>query len=348
MNKTNIARVLCFLLIFLIIILKVLHPVYLASLQVVAITTFQDFSNKYHLTEEIHTSITDNDVFYKVDVLPNSGIHAFAPTVAPHTKPLRILIICGQHGRELVTSEVCFALISLLQGKINTLEYIGLSQELRMMGVAFYIMPVINIHSRHMAYSGIDPCSRLNANNVDLNRNFPSMFKKPRQLPPLGSEEYGGPMPLSENESMDIDQYMHQVRPHVILNVHSGGNAVLTPYDADVLEQPPNYKHMVHILNKIRSSHSELFDFKVGPSSLLYYSSYGTLMDYGLTFKEVDIGLTLEIFSNASHSDCRGFYNPEEGIELSSTIEKWTYFILLFAKKLFKSIIIINPPSSSP
>lgn len=347
MNKVQAFRIIFILFVILFVVVKLLSPFYTATLQVMALTTIRDHTEKYHSTEQIYDSIHKGEVepFYRIDMLPNSGMLAFSPSVAPQYKQYRVMIVCGQHGRELVSSELCYTMISLLQNKIKEIKYVVELQALKLEEVGFYIVPVVNAHSRHLAYA-LGSCARTNFNGVDPNRNFPSEFPKPpAHLYPPGSEEYAGAYPLSEPESIDLDKYMSYVKPHILLNIHSGGNAVLIPYDADVIDQPPHYKHIVRILNHIKSSSLESphfqFDFKMGPSSILYYPAHGTLMDYSINTKGVDVALTLEIFANESQKgNCLNFYNPRPGIELSDTIEKWIHFILLFTKRIVKQTVI--------
>lgn len=352
-NKPVRLAILLFVLAIIISSKVIIYPIYLATSHVATAPIPQEFSDQYHpndvILNDISTQHSNMDAFYKISQLPLTKMHVFEPVLPPESHDLRVLIVCGQHGRELVSSELCYNLISLMQGKINQFDRTKAIYQLKAWGVAFYIVPIVNPYARALTFTR-KQCVRVNENGVDLNRNFPSNFQKPSNKKNYvqGDEEYEGISPLSESESIDLDMYIDIIQPHMFINVHSGGNAVLIPYDADITQQYKNYRTVVHAVNSVRATSRMRMDFTLGPSSLLYYQSYGTMMDYVIDFKHVDIALTLEIFDNATISsaqseasvkDCIDFFNPQEGIELSRTIDKWIYFILLFTKKIYKHII---------
>lgn len=325
--------------------LKIIIPLLEASSQVLTLPTIRIHGQRYHTTQQIHTNMAlgpTSNPFYQIRPFPNTPMLAFEPIAAPSTKRLRVLVVCGQHGRELVSSEVCHTLIKLLQGQLKDLFMVGRLMTLIKKEVGFYVVPVNNPFSREQMERNRSSCSRVNENGVDLNRNYASNFPRPANLPVKGAEDYGGQFAVSEPETQALDEYLDYIQPHILLNVHSGGNAVLIPYDAEPTVGPPNYALLVKVLNKIRESKEYTFRYQMGPSSLLYYPSYGTLMDYALDNKGVDLALTLEIFENKTSTDCFHFFNPNEGIELADLIEKWTYFILRFVEKIERLIKNVN------
>lgn len=327
----------CLLILVLILLTVLRYSLFFmdATVQVATLPTIDRTCRRYHTSEEIFTNMALGETknpFYQIRPFPDTPLLAFEPVTPPEDKRLRVMIVGGQHGRELVTSELCHAFIRLLQGQIREILLTRRLMELIAKNVGFYVVPINNPYSREQK-----GCSRTNHNGVDLNRNYPSDSTKPRDLPPKGSEDYGGMFAISEPETQALDAYLDYVQPHVLINIHSGGNAVLIPYDADPAKRAPNYNTIVRILNRIRVSNEYKFDYQMGPSSLLYYTSFGTLMDYAIDFKNVDVALTLEIYSNTS-DDCFQMFNPPEGIELSRLIEKWTYFLIVFIEKLEKAI----------
>lgn len=89
-------------------------------------------------------------------------------------------------------------------------------------GSALWIVPDLNP-------DGVAAHTRVNADLVDLNRNFPWHW---RPLGPPGSPQYAGPRPLSEPESRAARNLILRVRPRITIWFHqhadlidlSGGN----------------------------------------------------------------------------------------------------------------------------
>ena len=73
-------------------------------------------------------------------------------------------------------------------------------------------------------------CERKNGRGVDVNRNFPVNFGvKEKDYDP--NEEFPGPYAMSEPESKVLEKLFKDVKPHAWVNVHSGMEAIFTPYD---------------------------------------------------------------------------------------------------------------------
>jgi murein peptide amidase A len=69
--------------------------------------------------------------------------------------------------------------------------------------------------------------TRVNADNIDLNRNFPSSSWQSVVTEPNGSTgPYGGTHPLSEPESQALANYMQAQRPAITVDYHSHAGVV--------------------------------------------------------------------------------------------------------------------------
>ena len=125
---------------------------------------------------------------------------------------LRVMVVGGIHGDELSSSALALRWISLAaQAPANTPN-----------PVHWRFIPMLNPDGL-MA----QPAKRVNANGVDLNRNFPTpnwvrdakvyweqrTKKDPRRWP--------GKEPLSEPESKFLHDEMASFKPHLIVSIHA-------------------------------------------------------------------------------------------------------------------------------
>ena len=77
-------------------------------------------------------------------------------------------------------------------------------------GVAIWLISNMNP-------DGLARRTRVNADGVDLNRNFSFAW---RAIAPLGSRNYPGPRPLSEPESRAVAAFIRRVRPTLSIWLH--------------------------------------------------------------------------------------------------------------------------------
>lgn len=144
---------------------------------------------------------------------------------AQHKTPVRILMLGGIHGDELTSSSIVFKWMQCMRTP--------LAQEFE-----WNIVPAVNPDGLLAPKP-----TRLNANGVDLNRNFPtpdwqkdaSVYwirvtgRDPRRFP--------GHAPLSEPETRWINEEIMRFQPQVIVSVHA-------PYgilDFDGPARPPSH-----------------------------------------------------------------------------------------------------------
>jgi protein MpaA len=125
---------------------------------------------------------------------------------------LRVLVIGGIHGDELSSSSVALHWIRLAVDEPAQMPQ----------AVHWRFIPALNPDGL------LDkPPRRVNANGVDLNRNFPTpnwerdakvyweqrTHKDPRRYP--------GPKPLSEPETKFLHEEMQSFKPHLIVSIHA-------------------------------------------------------------------------------------------------------------------------------
>lgn len=144
--------------------------------------------------------------------LSSRQIPIFARRIAPHPDnpdALRILMVGGIHGDELTSSAVVF-------------EWLRLQMAMRRQDFVWQIVPLLNPDGMLAARP-----TRMNANGVDLNRNFPTpgwhqeapawWVDKTRRDP----RRYPGKAPLSEPESRWLHQEIERFRPDLVVSVHA-------------------------------------------------------------------------------------------------------------------------------
>jgi protein MpaA len=126
--------------------------------------------------------------------------------------PSKIIFVGGTHGDERSS-------VQILQRWIDTLE---MNPARIPAHQTIIIIPIVNP-------DGYAANSRTNANNVDLNRNFPSNNWKSGVTMPNKTylENGGGTAPLSEPESRALANYTLSQSPRLVLTYHAAGDVVV-------------------------------------------------------------------------------------------------------------------------
>lgn len=125
------------------------------------------------------------------------------------TGAARVLVIGGIHGDELTSSSVVF----------RWLEWIDQAEAKRFQ---WQIVPVLNPDGLLAK-----PATRVNANGVDLNRNFPTpnwAKEAPKYWAAKTSSDprrYPGKMAISEPESRWLHNEIQRFKPDVIISIHA-------------------------------------------------------------------------------------------------------------------------------
>ena len=142
----------------------------------------------------------------------------------------------GQHGREIITSDVALRLLEILSlGADKAAAHTAKDAAARtaietvLRNSVIVITPMENVGGRRL-FEGGKLCERKTAHGVDTNRNWPvdCGVKAPDYDP---SEEYPGVRALSEPEVAILHELLQKHAPHAWVNVHSGMEALFMPYD---------------------------------------------------------------------------------------------------------------------
>jgi protein MpaA len=133
------------------------------------------------------------------------GISVRGRPIVVHTfnaGPNPVLVFAAIHGDERTTAYVAEQLLVLLRSEPSVVE-----------GTPVAIVPVANP-------DGYAADTRVNANKVDLNRNFPATNWKSAGL---GTKNYNGPSPASEPETRVLMKLIEELRPRRVCSIHSIG-----------------------------------------------------------------------------------------------------------------------------
>ena len=142
----------------------------------------------------------------------------------PHKPPIKILLIGGIHGDEKTASAIVFKWLNNLSQPSTISASNPASNYATNSANAFHwkIAPVVNPDGLLAAKS-----TRVNANGVDLNRNFPTpdwLTEAPvywRKKTSSDPRRFPGKAPLSEPESRWVFNQVEQFQPDVIISVHA-------------------------------------------------------------------------------------------------------------------------------
>ncbi|CAL0326964.1 unnamed protein product [Lupinus luteus] len=124
----------------------------------------------------------------------------------------RILLSFGQHGRELITTELALRILSILSEEqhLPSMDLATLNSTLDKLIIK--VVPMENLNGRKLVEAG-DLCERRNGLDYDP------------------YEENPGFAPFSEPETQIMQKLAMSFDPHIWVNVHSGMEALFMPYD---------------------------------------------------------------------------------------------------------------------
>jgi len=161
----------------------------------------------------------------------------FKEVLPPEQRPPlgRILFIGGIHGDEYAAISITYLWLQQLLNKAH--------QQNSDLSYHWLFLPLANPDGLFQA-----PAIRMNANKVDLNRNFPSpdwtasalkTWKKHYRANP---RRYPGPKPASEPETQWMVQMIERFRPDAIISVHAPYG--LLDYDGPEHARPTQIGHL--------------------------------------------------------------------------------------------------------
>ncbi|XP_057861349.2 metallocarboxypeptidase A-like protein ARB_03789 isoform X2 [Cryptomeria japonica] len=251
---------------------------------------------------------------------------------AEDDQKIRILLNFGQHGREMITSEVALRLLNVLAGEYHLLALDENAQNDILQKLIIKVVPMENLNGRKMVEAG-KLCERKNGRGVDINRNWSVDWgKKEKDYDP--AEEYPGTAPFSEPETKIMQKLVHSFKPHLWVNVHSGMEALFMPYDhRNTTPDGASAKLMKLILQKLNHLHCKDNCVVGSGGGSVGYLAHGTSTDYMYEIVRVPLAFTFEIYGDpkASNDDCFRMFNPLDSSIFESILDNWcTAFFRMF------------------
>ncbi|MEW5306856.1 MAG: hypothetical protein WDW36_009294 [Sanguina aurantia] len=249
----------------------------------------------------------------------------------PERQQARILMDFGEHGREFVSSELGLLFLQTLADPAALAAALGgdptSPRSQRVMATLqrseLLILPMENPRGRERVEGG-NLCERKNGRGVDPNRNWPVDWgKKEKDYDP--AEEFPGTGPFSEPEVRIVQAIAAAWHPHVWLNVHSGMEAMFTPYDHKA-EVPVGAVEALALLEQLHTNMRFTNSCVVGSGGKsVGYLAHGTATDYMFDILGVPMSYTWEIYGDfaAAFSDCFRMFNPLTAPALDLVLQSW-------------------------
>lgn len=277
---------------------------------------WQAYHNTSHILDSFKaaTSLTANLARYQDIPDPDHNSELSLPLVTVtdfktgEAGKETILLIAGEHARELITSEIVYWLYQVLAGKdaefLSWPAAASFASQRKKMGlgasnlqewvqdllkkVVFKILPIENIEGRKAVEKG-NSCLRKTFSGVDLNRNWATEWRNVA----ADDESYGGPHPFSEPESRIVKLIAENAPVRASVNIHSGEYALYVPWDSRP-DYGPDLPADTQVVLEQLNVWAQCMHGAAG--STAGYLAFGTSMDYMYDKLHIPYPLTIEVY----------------------------------------------------
>lgn len=187
--------------------------------------------------------------------VPVARLGALGSGGGDQSRELKVVMVFGEHARELISPETGLAWLRKLCGP----EGPKLRQQ-----TSFVMVLNANPQGRAMVEAG-EYCTRTNENRVDLNRNYGFHWKAEHEDDDetgVGSKAgepveafSSGSGAFSEPETRIVKRIIKEIKPDIFLDVHSGTKGLFMPYDwtMDPIPNESDRQHMKTVLQEVKS-----------------------------------------------------------------------------------------------
>lgn len=232
--------------------------------------------------------------------VPVARLTALGSSNSDQTQELKVLMVFGEHARELISPETGLAWLR----KLCSAEGSHLRQQ-----TSFVMVLNANPVGRGKVENG-EYCTRTNENGVDLNRNYGFHWAAEHaddDETGVGSKQgqpveafSSGSGPFSEPETRIVARLIKETRPDIFLDVHSGTKGLFMPYDwtTDPIPNESDRAHMKAVLMEVNSN--DCPECMVGDcANTVGYLAPGSSADYAYS-EGVGFSFIWEIYADAS------------------------------------------------
>ncbi|RQM19170.1 hypothetical protein B5M09_014031, partial [Aphanomyces astaci] len=245
----------------------------------------------------------------------NATIYGYKLTKG-HSKSLYFQAL--QHAREWISgSSIVFSITSILDDITNNKPTAADEYDL-------YFVPVVNVDGYVLTWNG-KRFQRKNANEVDLNRNWPTPFENP-DIPPKESGIYPGPKPFSEPETAGINEWLQSKRGEIqgLIDIHSKAGLVLYPFSDTREPLGGGFDEKFEVLG--RGLQSVMGPYTSKPANG-FYLAYGVFPDYAFREFKKPV-LTIEIAGKTWAVNVSTI--PTQGLEVYKGINQFAKEVTVF------------------
>ncbi|KAI0560802.1 Zinc carboxypeptidase [Gracilaria domingensis] len=269
---------------------------------------------------------------------------------AQPTPTARSVFVFGEEGRDLLTSEISLRVLTKLCAN-------GTSQLSLPPQVELILVPVANPDGRTIAEMG-RRCDRTNANDVELDRNWPSFWRFEEDQPQdaaktkvsairaavsrrfsrrdAGADDVASPIsgthPFSEPESRALRNLVFLVRPASYVTIRTGEPAITLPWDCkDEPLSGEQSTRLSQVMKSVNAAHCSRC--KSGSlSNVTGAIKCGTSMDYIYGTMRVPFVYSWHVYdAEAPQGDCFRKHNPVNQAGYDRVTNNWAGAVLNFS-----------------
>lgn len=202
---------------------------------------------------------------YRIGITSTSAVNQ-----STYNKKTRIFIISGVHPYEIAApANVYLFFRNLIENRANMDS--NIFQILA--NTEFYVLPVLNGYGIYNYAHGFD---RINANGVNINRNYPTIRWKQGEA----GQNYGGDSAGSEFEAQLVMRLTNMLSPYICLDCHNfddSNRQFFTTFGiGDVNMEQILYNYFVEMSRKLKVAYSTYFGTGFG---YITGSDYDTIIE---------------------------------------------------------------------